>query len=128
MVTGMSNQLSFLEESNFQFHLTGSRAFGSATKDSDWDFFAQYSDDCVEFLTNHMFETELWRNYKTPVMVLVRGDIHIQLVSSFSEKLKAQNYLLGNNQLLAIIQKRDKDTNKLLWDYALSKVAGGPNA
>lgn len=37
--------LTFLRESEFTFHITGSRYFGGATEESDTDYFAQDSDE-----------------------------------------------------------------------------------
>lgn len=39
-----------LKDSDKDFFLTGSRFFGGATKNSDWDFIASHSDSTEEFL------------------------------------------------------------------------------
>lgn len=47
--------LSTLEESCFEFYLTGSRFFRNSTEYSDWDFFVKNTNEVKEFLISNGF-------------------------------------------------------------------------
>ena len=52
----LQSALSRLHNSNFEFYLTGSRHFGGARQDSDWDFIAAHNKEIKDFLLSLGFE------------------------------------------------------------------------
>ena len=52
-----------LHESIFEFYLTGSHYFGNTTKNSDWDFFTEYSLDSMSFLLSKGFKKDEGAHY-----------------------------------------------------------------
>lgn len=58
MLVGMEHHgiLNSMEKSSFEFHLTGSRLFGGATENSDWDFFAMNQPGLDNWLETNGFE------------------------------------------------------------------------
>lgn len=50
-------------ESIFEFYLTGSHYFGNTHKQSDWDFFTNYSTDVVSFLLSKGFKKDEGAHY-----------------------------------------------------------------
>lgn len=121
MITGIVSQFGFLETSEFQFHLTGSRAFNCAKSDSDWDFFCQNSPEVQDFLVQNDFYPDSFAGYETSTLVFKRENIHIQLVDSFESKLKANNEILTNRYLHILHNSLDKSKRKHLWNYLLNK-------
>ena len=116
----MTSQFGNFERSSFQFHLTGSRAFGNATQQSDWDFFCKNSQEAQEFLYMLNFRHDDASSYETTSLVVKKGDIHVQLVDDFDKKLSAQNHILGSSFLHQLHNKLSKKDRKLLWLYVLS--------
>ena len=63
---GIPSIIRFMSTSSFTFHLTGSRLFGGATETSDYDYFAQDSDELrnkleafgLDNITDHYTITE----------------------------------------------------------------------
>jgi hypothetical protein len=108
-----------LSESSYRFHLTGSRVFGGYNKESDWDYFCKHTMEVQHFLAENGFKAE-HISYETATLVMVRGDIHIQLVSDFGKKLNVQNMILGNPDLHRIMLSEDKAIRKALWSYLLA--------
>ena len=86
-----------LEEAPFEFHLTGSRFFGGARVDSDWDFFVQAGPEVVGWLDAHGFrETDgSLAGYNDPNISIVfeRDDTHVQVVKDAKLKLWLQDLL-----------------------------------
>ena len=80
------------------FHLTGSRFFGGANGNSDWDFFTEDTKAVVSFLKSHGFEI-VPTSYSEDIQIsrVMRLDadyqFDIQLVSDVDLKLRAQTYL-----------------------------------
>lgn len=86
---------------------------------SDWDYFCQSKPEIEHFLSTNGFKVEP-TSYQTAILVMVRGDIHIQLVSDFGKKLNVQNMILGNPDLHRIMLSEDKAIRKALWSYLLA--------
>ena len=93
--------LSDLAVAPYRFHLTGSRFFGGAKINSDWDFFAAESDDIKDFLVSREFQRiERDEIYCDRGMAQVyhhpRLNVHIQLVNDVKSRLTAQRILTVN--------------------------------
>src|SRR5690606_2474031 len=85
-----------MNRSEFDFYLTGSRFFGGAQADSDWDFFAEYSNEIVSFLLNIGFRYKPTNNYfdRQTIEVLEFGrEIDVQLVNNATIKNTAQEIM-----------------------------------
>lgn len=102
------------------FHLTGSRFFGVSNAASDYDYFAQYSEELVEKLLGLRFEFLKGAYYKDSNTVKIMrghnwcgGQIDIQLVVSVNLKHRAQEQF----KKLGIIQP-----TKEQWNFALDFV------
>jgi len=116
-----------LTNSPYTFHLTGSRYFGGATHLSDYDFFAQDSQEIKTFLARQGFYIETGSHYvgNNPLncaCVYKRGEIHIQLVQNYELKKMIHEQIIrssrDNNHPNLIILARNfpKQHKKLLWD------------
>ena len=85
----------FIVYSDIEFYLTGSRFWGNNTVKSDWDFFTEYSETTLKYLTDKGFKqiTEtIYEDIET-VLVMKKDNIDIQLVKNSTKKLKAQMVL-----------------------------------
>lgn len=99
-----------MNESPYKFQITGSRLFGGATANSDWDFFAEYSDEIMRYLLQSGF-VDITKHSTYKDISLVRifykkcsdGEIHVQLVKNFDQKLRAQ----------------EVEIKRILWNVAL---------
>lgn len=117
MICNMRDELSILRESSFEFHLTGSRFFGTATQGSDWDFFVQDSPEVQKWLISRNANQVKHPLYETPTSVWILNGIHIQLVEDVQAKIKAQNLILRWD-----LYKFDKPTMKKIWSALLEAV------
>lgn len=81
---------------DFKFHLTGSRFFGNATDESDWDFFAEYDMGLLKKLFDLGFYDRTISSYggDTQLVYLMEWEnIQIQLVRDIRTKIAAQALL-----------------------------------
>jgi len=92
--TVVESPLTALGKSHYTFYLTGSRYFGFARDNSDYDFYVQDSRPVREFLENEGFTTLLPQshNYKDHncAVVFRKENVDIQLVYNISYKHAAQ--------------------------------------
>jgi hypothetical protein len=115
--------LSLLQDSTFNFQLTGSRYFNTANENSDYDFFVQYSYEVRNFLAGNSFD-EKWHDYgDDPEIEVVFQHryvpVHIQLVKNFDRKMKVQSALFisgASNHL------KDKLLAKFIWNLGFHLV------
>jgi len=130
-----------LENSEYEFYLTGSRYFGTSNPLSDWDFFAEETPQMKKFLIDLGFlpdhaahDERVLRNhyglYQSDIQpnILIYGlhQVHIQLVTEkyLEEKLEAQKFLLEQGIIKEIWEKTDgtmerKKKNHAAWDMAV---------
>lgn len=111
----------FMEQFPNSLWLTGSRFFGFHTNQSDWDFFAEYSTDCLNWLYDHGFiETGEPYNDANIATVLAKHNVHVQLVSDPQQRHEAQEWIKQNN-LHYLINKRvaSKEEIRTTWAIAL---------
>ena len=119
------------------FYLTGSRYFGNATEDSDWDFFVQFPLD-KDSLGNHTLAMELRKYLESngfkPVfdtyygkdrqtLLVMRNDeakVDIQFVEDVKIKLGAQ-YLL-KHVTHDVYHQSSKHARKSLWNATYTTV------
>lgn len=117
-----SDVLAQLETSGFDFHLSGSHFFGTNHRFSDWDFYAEYSEDVSLFLDRIGFAKldayygnrgigfdlnteEIWR----------KDGVDVQLVRS--AKVKAISQLIIRDLGLSIDKKTQNPRDiKYIWD------------
>ena len=118
-----------LEYSKFDFHLTGSRFFGTQTENSDFDFFVEYSTQVEEYLKENNFfgynsgyedtETMMVYNYQV-------GDtrIDVQLVKNASTKAMIQEVLKSHPLVVQMMSRGMKDDRTAMWNlmYDLAKT------
>lgn len=124
-----------LVTSNHQFHLTGSRFFGNARENSDWDFFTYNTPEVQGMLQalDFQYVSESYADDPEVVTVLryEQGDVwfDVQLLDDIERKCQAQAYLKEKfpNGLPGL-----KSDAKQLWNMAyevnrlytrLSKIA-----
>lgn len=112
-----NSTLAMLATSPFQFHLTGSRYFGTATPNSDWDFFVLDENPLVRFLNESGFTYVSGHTYSdsNTAAVWKKDNVHVQVVESVRLKLQAQAIIKSFNLL-----KRDKAFNRLIWNAVFS--------
>lgn len=116
----MSDIEKFINESKFEFFLTGSRFFGNATNTSDYDYFVEYSMSLLKDLHTLGFSNESSNRNYTDISLdrlLKKDGIHIQIIHPewMQAKIKAQNVLAHYRKYLLCT----KEQRKLLWDVAL---------
>lgn len=111
----------------FEFFGTGSRFFGFAHKESDWDFFTLDCPGVRKFLLDNGFEIDHDATYDDPTVVSVyrkyeSGTTHvdIQLVSNLEQKLLVQR-ILKNKFPRGL--PGDKEAKKNIWKTAFAVLA-----
>ena len=116
-----------LMTSPYEFYLTGSRFFGTAKPNSDWDFFVQQenSEALESFLKKLGFVQALFTSYKDMLVDKVyrnmQEKIDIQIVKSAKTKLAVQEYIysLGKNVGFArAFHAMTKYEKTHVWDMA----------
>lgn len=118
---GKTNRIHILakmESSSFDFHLTGSRAFGNFRSESDYDFFAENNSTLQTFLVNIGFNLLSASKYNDRHTIRVYHhptEIDVQIVKSVSQKLEAQIKLKNFPGFNAI----DKKQKTALWNLVL---------
>ena len=139
-VTNKNTVISIIEwikNSPKTFAATGSRFFGGATENSDWDFFVE-NDECLyDFLISQGFvsisdkEIDIVQGntnqYSDASIVQVMekvctdGTVQIQLLQKgmFNLKLAAQKFLARTFVMQAIT----KDQRKAMWNVAMKTVS-----
>lgn len=119
------------------FALTGSRYFGGANEDSDWDFFVEHDNNLYDFLLSQGFvdisrrevdivqgNTNLYSDdsiVQVMEKICTDGVVQIQLlqVGMFALKLAAQKFLKHAFVMPAI----PKVQRKAMWNVAMKTVA-----
>jgi hypothetical protein len=105
------------------FYLTGSRFFGTETAESDYDYFAEDSEDNRKLLSHNDFIVECETYVGDPIIAIVykRDNVHVQLVKDVRAKRWIQDKLLPVFMNL----KPDKVQARLLWRAAIALYRGG---
>lgn len=95
-----------VDTKEIRFYLTGSRFFGWAKPNSDWDFFTQHSYDANRLLMDNGFRNLtadlesadgiVYPEDPNIVSVWERGRVQVQLVENAELKAKAQELLNQN--------------------------------
>lgn len=105
------------------FYLTGSRAMGFPTPESDWDYFTQDTEEIREWLVDRGFTLVACPSYLDTVAVYRRGglmNIDVQLVDDVEVKLVAQSRL--KKLFLPASYLRDKVLMRYFWRLALVRA------
>lgn len=113
--------------SPLRFHLTGSRAFGTHTTESDTDYFTEDCREARDFLVRSGFVENfvgIYRADPTIVAVFVhhKERIHVQLVENISQKVNAQKLIAGDPDLRYLLTT-SKENAKRVWSYAMRVFA-----
>jgi hypothetical protein len=118
-----------------ELYLTGSRYFGDARQDSDWDFYCEHSEGLTETLIREGFHLETRPDYNdanaaryndsNTALVFHRGnwgnpEIHIQVVVSAELKSRVQN----NRSFRAVYLSLTKKERVALWNMAYAFING----
>lgn len=121
--------LKSMEESQFEFFLTGSRYFGGIHEGSDYDFFVNENSGVEEWLLQHEFKLDLDSMYNgDPTFVKVyslnlnEGSIQVQLIKhdQFAKKQIVQRLLYNRYKGHGL--PGDKYSKRELWNLAYSIV------
>jgi hypothetical protein len=133
MLTGMNTTpeiLSKLEQSPFNFTLTGSRFFGGENDNSDYDFFVQKHENkqLTDFLTSLGF-TQTYRRYSDSVTMSNwvwnrkgQTQIHVQIVRDANLKRQAQTILAKSVNMRMIT---DKAIRAYIWNAVIMALQQG---
>lgn len=108
-----------MEHSQFEFHLTGSRYFGTQHADSDWDFFVESHADLYEWLEANGFQMESGSDYTcddiSEVWKHESEQIHVQVINDADRKVAVQSALRCYGRALYRTPKADRKT---IWNLA----------
>ena len=106
-----------LEDSPFEFYLTGSRFFGNFRQDSDYDFFVE--ENAIDWLRNNVFEKLPTHNYLDllTISVFQKGNVHIQVVKDVVLKSRAQQLI--KETIPGIYFTFNKTNHSLLWNLVI---------
>lgn len=118
-----------MNESPFQFHLTGSRGWpcplvAGVTYLTDWDFFVKSSEEVYDFLYDNLFVEEFENPYAdSPNSASVwkhapkhGPSVHVQVVRDVDLKLAMEQVI--RDYLPATFYKLNKDQRKSVWSLA----------
>jgi hypothetical protein len=115
----MLKVIEFLHDMKEPFTLTGSRYFGGYIEKSDWDFFAEHSEQLQESLVNFGFTlTQDYSGMSHVVAVLSFHGVHVQLVRDAALKYKVQEKLRNRG----IMRGLTKEVRKLIWFAAYAMI------
>jgi len=107
-----------LHKMSDEFHLTGSRFFGTNHVNSDWDFMVKDTPYIGQKLTEIGF-VHVPNDYLDPLTVGLYGhtkdNIHVQTVTNIRLKLMAQEYIKNHNWL----RNKNKAQQKIVWQITL---------
>lgn len=114
-----------LVASSRDYHLTGSRFFGTAREDSDWDYFVEWDKGVYHELCDFGFvlDHESYAHDPNNVAVFVRDDVHVQVVGNAAIKERIQY------QLRPIFTRLNpsKENAKIIWRIAFNLYRDGWN-
>jgi len=109
---------------NYTFHLTGSRFFGGARADSDWDFFVADTNNPYlrQDLTAMGFEKRSLTDYgdflTTDVYHHRRASVHIQVVEDVNLKIHIQNVI----KRWGLFVNLPKQSQQCIWNALYETV------
>lgn len=119
--------LQWVEMSKWNFHLTGSRFFGNTHAKSDWDFFAEYSNELDRELRENGWKRDSNKEYthrNSTVVIYYKENVHIQLVKNLEMKIKIQDKLAPVFREIV----PTKEIATLIWRMAEEAYTLGVNA
>jgi hypothetical protein len=107
----------------YRFHLTGSRYFGTHTKDSDYDFFIENDDGLETWLKDHGFNliSKPYVNANTIVVYRHPMGIDVQIVLDADRHFKVQK-ALDETGVMGLL--KDKSVISRLWKTLLIMYHG----
>lgn len=133
MIVGTSlasfDTIRLLNISRYRFYLTGSRFFGYAKPDSDWDFFTQDKEGLRDYLLSKGFTRlsmnpewlssntlAIWNNKIAQVQVSIERDWQL--------KNDAQEFILhSEDDYLRKLRSYPKQENKQVWEEVFRIVS-----
>ena len=113
--------------------LTGSRAFGFETPESDWDFVISSERVGLEGIweafvgvDNNAVENTYKDRNTAQVLQHASYKIHVQVSRDIKQKLEAQDLLLSMPPVMkeVLLKKLGKTAQRRVWDWALQQVGG----
>lgn len=106
-----------IEQSQFEFYLTGSRFFETSTLHSDWDYFCEDGFDVRMWLERNGFNKEFgaYYNDQNTMAVYQRDNVHVQCVKDVNMKMKIQSEMFDNNMGILLT---NKTRSRKLWQFA----------
>ena len=132
MIVGISiapfDSIRLLSISRFRFHLTGSRYFGYAKPDSDWDFFTQDKEGLTDYLKSKNFVRKSmkpeWMGSNTlSIWEHTKAEVEIEVERDWDLKQRAQEYIKANPAFLESLKNLPKLERGEVWEnvYAILK-------
>lgn len=122
-----------MKHCNLNFFLTGSRYFGHARPDSDWDFFVQDTSAAHDWLIQNQFrslnpdtEADLRLIYPDDnhiVSVYEKGKVQIQLVNDTALKQHAQA-ILSRGKVFGYFRNSGPGEARSWWRWAYQLAEG----
>lgn len=117
----------FMTNSTVQFHLTGSRFFGTAKPGSDWDFFAEYNPNHVNALLTLGFiqltsSTSSYNDQDTRAVFRYTSskiNIDVQLVNDAARKQRIQEIIKHHPGFRDLMTKMPKEKRTAFWNLLL---------
>lgn len=125
--------VAIMENKEFIFYLTGSRYFGGFNQWSDWDLFAEDTEEIRQYLLDSGMQENTLERYKgdalnPSIFVLNEGwgsrQIHVQLYVKIDVKIKAQkivpylkDYVISPNS--HFLSRKDRE----IWAIAYNIIA-----
>lgn len=123
----VTSALDFVLQCGVPLHPTGSRVFGKAHQNSDYDFIVEDHKNNRKFFLDNGFHECMHEGYCDPCtsIVMQKENVHIQFCHSLKVKLLAQKVLFAdfrNRDFLYAIAKEDR---KKIWSIAIAGVLAG---
>lgn len=131
MIIGMEKSkrdqiIEAMEESSFNFHLTGSRFFKTDNDGSDYDFFTENNEEVVRFLLDLGFglpqtkyETDDVDDNCSAIMRHSCG-VDVQLSIDVKTRLVVQSIIFSSPRLRS--QLYDKTISRVIWKSVFTAV------
>lgn len=115
--------LNKLENSQFEFYLTGSRAgLNQVTSKSDWDFFTHNATNVEQFLRDIGFKRSSTSYKDDPQIATVyryttdTSHIDVQCVAEFEKKVRIQNALKKSQALYGLTKAQARGVWRAMYE------------
>lgn len=120
------NVFARMERSEFEFYLTGSRAYfpNDVNPSTDWDFFVFDSPSVIQFLWSNGF-MPLTNIYKPEYRDIAINDVHRNLKYNIDVQIIKKEHFLSKKRVHEFLLDNPSLTYRLLWDLWKKKEQPG---